>query len=155
MNELTDALKETYGKFVHRFCVKRRDEERTSHYLIFVTKNFLGYEIMRDIMAKYSSYKVQGVPSFEYNKFYSPDLFYKPLDELKKMLLNEFAGQTLRMYDIYRNHSAGRNYIKKNYKQALIQLADDNKIQAVSPTKRKRRKDTMGDNIKIIFPPKE
>jgi three-Cys-motif partner protein len=152
LRELIAGLKETHGKFVQYFRVKQRERDRTSHYLIFVTKKFLGYEIMRDIMAKQSSNEVQGVPTFEYNKFYKPNLFDKPLDELKVMLLNEYSGQTLNVYDVYKMHSLGRNYIKRNYKEALGQLGNEKKIIASSPSGQKRRKDTMGNSVVVTFP---
>ena len=49
------------------FRFKMADADRTSHYLVFVSKKFLGYEIMRGVMANASSTKVDGVASFEYD----------------------------------------------------------------------------------------
>jgi len=156
LDELMEALKEVHGRFVHPFRFSHKDKDRTSHYLIFVTKHFRGYEKMKEIMGKYSSSKTQGVPSYECNPFYEPDLFYKPLDELKKMLLSEFAGQTLAMCDIYTQHSVGKRYTKKNYKEALVDLAErENMIKVICPGNKKRRKGTMGDNVMVVFPSKE
>jgi three-Cys-motif partner protein len=149
---LVEALKDVYGKYVQHFCVKHSKHNRTSHYLVFVTKNFLGYEIMRDIMAKCSSYSVQGVPSFEYNKHYEKDLFHYPLNDLKEMLLKEFAGQSVKMNDIYKTHSPGMDYIRKNYKEALKELFKEKRINAKSPGGKKPQKGTMGNNIMITFP---
>ena len=67
LTTLTDALKEMGGKFVQPFCFKTDDGTRTSHYLVFVTKDFKGYEIMKPIMAKESTRWAQGVPSFVYD----------------------------------------------------------------------------------------
>lgn len=154
LNELLAALKESHGKFVRHFCFKQKNRNRTSHYLIFVTKKFKGYEKMSEIMAKHSSSHVQGAPSYEYNPFYIEDLFYKPLDELKEMLLNEFAGQTLKMHYIYEQHSVGKDYIKKNYKEALNQLAEEGKITIGKPREKRLRKEklTLGDDVIIKFP---
>lgn len=44
------------------FCFKNESGTRTKHHLIFVTKAFKGYEVMKDIMAKASSSREQGVP---------------------------------------------------------------------------------------------
>ena len=157
LNELLAALKERYGQFVQYFCFKHKDRNRTSHYLIFVTKHFRGYEKMKEIMAKYSTSAVQGVPSYEYNPFYQPSLFHNPLGDLREKLLNEFAGQTIRVYDIYRRHSAGRKYLKKNYKHLLIQLAEeeDEIIQVRLASGKKRRKGTMPDHAEVTFIHKE
>jgi len=150
LEQLLEALKETHGNFVQHFCVKHRSQDRTSHYLIFVTKNFLGYEIMRDIMGNCSSDFTQGVPSFEYNYNHTGNLFYKPLDNLKQELLIHFAGKTIKVGNMYKTHSPGRNYIKKNYKDALKQLAKEGKIKTI-PLTGKIPKGTMGDNISVQF----
>jgi hypothetical protein len=52
----------------------------------------------------------------------------RPLDELENMLLDEFAGQTLTMLEVYNQHHVGKRYIKKNYKQALLKLEAEGKI---------------------------
>ena len=43
----------------------------------------------------------------------------RPLDELEDMLLEEFAGRTMRMGEIYEVHNYGRKFIDKNYKNVL------------------------------------
>jgi len=105
VEEISEALKEMGGKFVLPFRFRNSAGNRTSHYLIFVSKHFRGYEIMKEIMAKESSANVQGVPTLEYipaDKNY-PTLFNfsLPLEELEEMLLEEFSGQTLTMQQIY------------------------------------------------------
>jgi three-Cys-motif partner protein len=61
------SLQEMGGKYVLPFRFRHEVENRVSHHLIFVSKHVKGYEIMKEIMAKESSEKTQGVPSFEYN----------------------------------------------------------------------------------------
>ena len=94
VNELTSALKELGGEYVLPFCFKNERGARTSHHLIFVSKHVRGYEIMKGIMAEYSSKMDQGVPSFEYNPADEryPLLFEltRPLDELTRTLLTDF-----------------------------------------------------------------
>ncbi len=63
-----DTLKKAGGSYFQDFCFKNEDKDRTSHYLIFVSKNDRGHKIMRDIMARYSSTMIQGVPSFKYDE---------------------------------------------------------------------------------------
>lgn len=123
---LCEALKEMGGEYVLPFRFKHENGNRTSHHLIFVSKQVKGYAIMKDIMAKESSEQNQGVPSFEYNPatYKQPLLFefYRPLDDLEEMLLDTFAGRTITMQDIYNQHHVGRRYISKNYKEALKNL---------------------------------
>ena len=153
--EIFEALQEMGGKFVLPFCFKNNSGKRTKHYLIFVSKHFKGYEIMKEIMAKESSNIAQGVPFFEYcsadNK--QPLLFElnRPLDDLSGMLLNEYAGKKLTMYDLYRENSVGKRYIKRNYKDILLQLEAEKKIRTIPP-QHKRRINTFGDEVVIRFP---
>jgi hypothetical protein len=149
------------GKYVLPFRFKHENGNRTSHHLIFVSKHFKGYKIMKDIMANESSEQNQGVPSFEYNPatIRQPLLFElsRPLDELEQMLLDEFAGKTITMEEIYMLHNVGRRYISKNYKTALNNLESQGKIIAKPPgNERQKRKGeiTFADSVKVTFPPK-
>lgn len=154
IEEMSEALKESGGKFVLPFCFKDARGSRISHYLIFVSKNVLGYKVMKEIMAKHSSQKTQGVASFEYCRadISCPLLFElsRPLEELSFMLLNEFANQTLSEKEIYEKHNIGRPFIEKNYKEALLQLEKDGKI-ITNPPANKRRKGTFGENVSVRF----
>jgi hypothetical protein len=128
IEELSQALKEMGANYILPFSFKNEYGTRTKHYLIFATKEFKGYEIMKDIMAGESSEKEQGVPTFEYSPASErfPLLFElsRPLDDLEEMLLRDFAGQKLLMRAIYERHSVGKRYIKINYKRALTNLGD-------------------------------
>jgi three-Cys-motif partner protein len=155
------SLQEMGGKYVLPFCFKSENGNRTSHHLIFVSKKFLGYKIMKEIMAKESSEQNQGVSSFEYNPatIRQPFLFElsRPLDDLGQMLLDEFAGKTITMNEIYMQHNVGRNYIKQNYQTALKNLESQGKITADRPAdKRPKRKGeiTFAESVKVTFPPK-
>ena len=60
---LAQAIKELGGKFVLPFRFRNANGSRSTHHLIFVSKHVLGYEKMKEIMAKESSTHDQGVPS--------------------------------------------------------------------------------------------
>ncbi len=111
------------GKFVLPFCFKTVKGTRTSHHLIFVSKHPLGYKIMKKVMANQSSSADQGVASFEYNPadVRMPLLFEltRPLDDLKEMLLEQFAGKTMSMIEIYDAHNVDLPYTDSNYKEVL------------------------------------
>jgi hypothetical protein len=128
---------------------------RTSHHLIFVSKHFRGYDIMKDIMARESTETTQSVASFEYNPASKrqPLLFElsRPLEYLAEMLLTEFTGQTLSMKEIYERHSIDKPYIKPNYKAVLRELEEAGRIQAV-PSLDQRKRGTFADHVKAIFP---
>ncbi|MDO9585434.1 MAG: three-Cys-motif partner protein TcmP, partial [Syntrophales bacterium] len=118
IEELCQAIKSYGSRFTLPFRFRDATGQRTSHHMIFVSKHFRGYAIMKGIMAKESSGSDQGVPSFEYSPAdFLPKqslLFQlsRPLDDLQDMLLGAFAGQTLSMLAIYREHNADTPYIK-------------------------------------------
>lgn len=155
---LAQAMKELGGAFVLPFAFKDEKGNRTKHHLIFVTKNFKGYEIMKEIMAKESSEQNQGIATFEFSPAAErfPLLFElsRPLDELSENLLKHFAGETLRMEDVYLRHCVGRPYIKRNYKHALLALEREKKIKATPPAE-DRRRDTFGDDVLVTFPKRD
>ncbi|TAE58806.1 MAG: three-Cys-motif partner protein TcmP [Nostocales cyanobacterium] len=160
---IKDALQDIGGSYIQEFCFEKDDAARTSHYIIFVSKNKIGLNIIKDIMGNLSSSRPQGVPSFEYTppKVRQLSIFdyenSRPLDDLQKMLLDEFAGQTIKMIDIYNQHHVGKKFISKNYKDALKNLESQGKITVNPPYgQRKKRKGevTFGDSVRVTFPPK-
>jgi three-Cys-motif partner protein len=162
VEELAQSLKSLGGSFVLPFTFKDENANRTKQHLIFVTKHFRGYEIMKEIMAKESSEHVQGVPSFEFSpaseRYQMLFELSRPLDDLADMLLNDFAGETATMRDIYLRHSVGRPYIERNYKQALIALEAQGKVTAEPPAEKRRKikgQVTFADHVKVIFPRKQ
>jgi len=159
IEELAGPMQDIGAQYVLPYCFKNTKGERTSHHLVFVSKHVLGYEIMKGIMAGYSSESPQGVPSFEYspvNTSRYPVLFElaRPLDELGEMLLDRFSGQTLTMKQIYEQHHVGRPYIKKNYKSALVELEEEGKIAADPPALERPTRDgqrTFADRVVVTF----
>ncbi|MGA7852530.1 MAG: three-Cys-motif partner protein TcmP [Candidatus Acidiferrales bacterium] len=111
MEELSQALEELGATYVLPFTFKNEQGTRTKHHLIFGSKNFKGYEIMKGIMAGESSERDQGVGSFVYSpaSIKNPTLFElsRPLDDLEDMLQAQFAGQRLTMRAIYERHNVG------------------------------------------------
>lgn len=161
VEEISAALVKMGGKYVLPFRFKRPDGSRTSHHLIFVSKHPLGYKIMKEIMAKESSGHEDGVPTFEYNpKFRSDGIlfeFARPINELKEMLLEAFAGRTMTMLEIFRVHNYGRRFIEPNYKDALRELEAAGKVECDPPVaKRKKQRGvvTFGGKVRVKFPNK-
>ena len=159
VNEICQALKDLGGKYVLPFCFKNKKGDRTSHHLIFVSKHVKGYEIMKSIMASHSSTSEQGVASFDFNPARERQLEFlfnlsRPLEELSNMLLDGFAGQSIKMKDIYKQHHVDTPFISKNYKDALSDLEGKKLIICDPPaSKRQRRngKRTFGDNVSVTF----
>ena len=55
LEELAAEIKSLGGSYVLPFTFRNSSGTRTSHKLVFVSKNFKGYAIMKDIMANESS----------------------------------------------------------------------------------------------------
>ena len=151
---LTTALQEMGGKFVLPFRFKN-PYGRLTHHLVFVSKNFKGYEVMKEIMSTESSTTEQGVASFAYSPAdeSTPLLFefQRPLDDLKDMLRNRYSGESQSVYDVYRQHSVGRPYLKRQYKSVLINLEKEGIVMVSDPLNKKRRKNTLADRLVIKF----
>jgi three-Cys-motif partner protein len=154
IEELSQAFKHLGYQYILPFRFKRESDGRPSHHLIFATKDFLGYNIMKGIMARASSATNQGVASFEYNLADKtmPLLFElnRPIDDLAQILLTDFAGKTLSFEELYKKHSVGRPFIERNYKDVLKRLEADKKI-LTNPPAGNRRKDTFSNSVIITF----
>ena len=159
LQTLCDALKQYGSNFVLPFRFRNENGTRTSHHLIFLSKNFRGYDIMKGIMANESSQKTDGVASFEYNPRDSRfqqgsllDMLSTPLDRLSELLLRDYAGKTIVFQKLYEEHSVNRPYIKRNYKDVLIQLYQNGQITAINQkTKKPPRQGTFSDEMLISF----
>jgi len=156
---LCDALQNTGIKYVLPFRFKDDNGKRTSHHLVFLTKHFRGYDIMKEIMFEESSDNTGGVASFEYNPrdvYFKQgsifDLLSRPLDDLQDMLLKQYAGCTVDFNSLYEEHSVNTSYVRKNYKEVLRTMFDEGKITAVSAkTGKPPRKGTFSDDMIITF----
>lgn len=156
LSALTEALAEIGGIFMHTFRFRRPNGRR--HHLVFVSKNFRGYHIMKEVMASESSVSCQGIPTYEYipegmqvamELDSAPRLF----DDFKAMLPIQYRGKVMRVEDIYRDHSIGTPYLERNYKVALRALLDENKVTYHRDEHRpKLRGSTMPDDTWIHFP---
>ena len=154
LENLAHALRQLGANFVLPFRFRNANGTRSTHHLVFVSKHVKGYEIMKEIMAKESSTYDQGVPSLEYSPAdaRTPLLFslQRSLEKLSDELLTRYAGKTLKMIEIYNDHQVDTPFIKKNYKDALLELEAKHQI-GVAPNK--RRVGTFGDDVSVCFPP--
>ena len=156
---LCDALREMGGEYVLPFRFHHPRVGRTSHHLVFVSKHPLGYKIMKGIMAAESTTADQGVPSFEYNPALGKQglLFdlSRPLDDLREMVLQRFAGQILNFDGIFEQHHVNTPFIESNYRDVLGELENDGIIQVDRPSRARKTykgKPAYGKGTMITFP---
>jgi len=155
VEEIAEALKEMGGKFVLPFGFKNDNGSRTTHHLIFVSKNATAYKVMKEIMAGESSANNQGVASFEYSPADSrqPLLFElsRPLKELEELLLLDFADRSVTLEQVFDEHNVGTPFITKNYKDALRNLEAQGKISANIPVDKRRKRNGEPSLSNVIF----
>lgn len=157
LNELAESLSFEKQNYVLPFRFIKKGE-RTSHYLIFISKHVLGYTIMKNIMYDYSSEHEDGVASFSYisnpyKQLSLLSLYSRKLDTLGEELLKIFSGETLSVKEIHDCHQINTPFVFRNYQEALRRLEAENKI-ICNPAKRKYRNGikTMGEKVSISFP---
>lgn len=140
IDELKAVLEEIGGGHILPFKFTNKTGKAITHHLIFVSKHPLGYSIMKDIMAPYSLQTLDGIVYFEYNPSIPGNrvLFHPEfsLDKLCADLKEIYRGQSILMDKIYNDHHCGKNYIKKNYKDAIRDLEKQGEVKIKRPTKR-------------------
>ena len=158
-DEFVSELKEHHARHVQKFCFKKDDEDRTSHYLVLAAKHPKGYREMKEIMAKFSTICEQGVPTYTFDPKddgMQPVLdLTRPMDILVEDLTKTFAGQTLTRKAIYEQHSIGTRYIKNNYKKALSILESEGRITIQPPAEIRPKRNgeiTLAEGVSVTFP---
>lgn len=153
LNFLKYSLKNVQGNYMLAMRFKSKDKGKTSHFLILVSKNPLAYALMKKLMVEVCTDFVPAIEAFEFNpRRQSQQSLFKiaPIDELAEDLLVKFSRRKLKMKDVYIEHNMGTPYIEKHYKEALLKLEAKGVIKTES--KKKRRKNTIGDDVIVIFP---
>ena len=155
VSELKANVRDLGAKYVLPFTFKNDHGTRTSHILIFVSKHFRGYSIMKDIMAAESSTCDQDVPSFTYSPANAKELqlfsMDRPLDRLRDSLQAAFSGKDKKFDDIYKAHCVDTPYVRRNYRVALKRLEQDGAIR-VRSSNSSRRPGTFSRHVTISFP---
>jgi three-Cys-motif partner protein len=160
MRALKDEV--THGGQRHwlDFKFTSAESNKTSHYIILVSKDPTGLKPMKDIMAKASSASVDGVASFTYapkaKVNTQMDMFQKrPTDTLADELLRQFKGQTLAMKDVFYRHHENTKYRLKNYKDVILRLESEGKVTCDPPAGARpprRGEPTLADEVRVTFP---
>lgn len=158
LNQFSMSMKDIGIKYVLPFRFESADRKCTSHYLIFLTKNEIGYKIMKEIMANESMCDDNKIGTFEFIPSPSVQLtflnnFKYSIPNLKEELLKTFSGKQYRVDSIYKLHNMDTPYILKNYKTALLELEEEGKIKAYPIIRPIRKgKKTLAGHVLITFP---
>jgi three-Cys-motif partner protein len=158
---LTEALKDVGGRFVLAFEFQSQHGGRTSHYVIFVSKAFLGYHIMKDVMEKVSTDRGE-VKGFVYVPVKSTQMELFPalgsthsIPLLMQVLTRAAAGSTASVWDIYERFTVDTPYTLRHVQDALLALEAEGRVAVDRPpAKRMRRGNvTLGKDRVVTFPP--
>jgi hypothetical protein len=160
IDALTDALGVVGGRYVLPFVFESEHGKRPSHYIIFVSKEFRGYHIMKEVMAGLSSDEGE-VKSFEYVPMKSPQMQLfaglgraHSIAALKDLLAITCAGTTQSVVRVYESNTVGTPYTLKHVKDAIIALESEGRVTVDKPAAKRMRlgKVTLGDERVVTFP---
>jgi three-Cys-motif partner protein len=107
---------------------------RTSHFLLFFSKSFKGYETMKDVMYKASNKDDDGVANYQFDYSRPDDQLtisfdcFNTLEDLRRSLQSDYQGQTILFDELYEEHSVGKRYVLQNYKKVLREMLLHNEI---------------------------
>lgn len=138
-----DAIKDSIrgaGGIPLVFRFKSSEDGGTSHHLVFASKDSKGVNIMKRIMNKCSSQVFDGVGSFEFDPKEGDSenlLLFSPITDLADRLLEVFAGRTL-TFDELVEKEAETQYTDTNYRDAVLQLESEFRIEVDPPAKQRR-----------------
>lgn len=158
VNEMAEAIQDIGLSYVLPFRFKAEGKNRTSHYIIFGSKNITGYNIMKEIMYGIGEKDFNGIGQFEFipscdksgMQLSIVDLYNTPFEEFKKELCERYKGKTVSMIHLYNQDSPYTRFILKQYKKAMMELELAGKITCDKPYT-KRRKNTFSDSTIIRF----
>jgi three-Cys-motif partner protein len=163
-----EAVTEDLGyEYVVPYVFDKEDKDRTSHYLIFISKRDLGFKIIKQIMYRESEDKTQGIAKFGRVRQVSAEktpllhLMHTPLTDFGKKLCADYAARSLSRKALQEDYDKlfPRNlFVDKNWRDVLSELEQQEKITCVPPhSERQVRKGevTFGPNTVVTFPAKE
>lgn len=156
--QIFEKIFEDKGYMTMKFKVNFPDKNQTSHYLFFISKVKIAITRAKEIMQKYSDYQQDGVPNFTANtkkssqvEFFMPELFEFSIEGLKTHIIeskNQYDGYTIG--SLYEEHHYKTNYIKENYKEAIKQLKEQNKLTLFDKNNNATNRITYTAKIKFI-----
>jgi three-Cys-motif partner protein len=155
---LLTALHEVGGTHTLKFEFESVTSARTSHYLIFVSKHFRGYDIMKKVMASVTT-DTGEVKAFRWSPVRS-QLRMRwskfTIENLKKHLIQSCVGTTKTVVEIYEQNTVGTDYLLTDVQRALTELECEGKVTVDKPVSARRKlpdgRPTLGEKRLVTFP---
>jgi three-Cys-motif partner protein len=135
--EIESALRKRGKNYVLRYLVEYEKAKTESHYLVFLSKDSLGFKIMRDIMIARSLKDANGLPLLAHSPRNQAeqdqgelDFPRQPLEELSMQLTKQFHNQNLSVSDLMANClKLGYPYQDSHIRRALAYLRENGQIE--------------------------
>ncbi len=126
------ALRDLGGaKYIVPFRVEMQEKMSTSHYLVHGSNHPLGFKIMKEIMwleGKTSDQHGVRLELLQESKGQTT-LFDIDFLNFKRDLLKRYAGQVRAVKDVWDETDPNDLFLERTYKQALVELEKEGKIQ--------------------------
>lgn len=131
-------LEEVGVEYQFPFQMKRNDKNRTEYYLIHASNHFKGYKVMKDVMYREGAdeeYAFLGQEQWKYDDNQKtlfdhgggPETSRE--EELAEFLYEEFEGETITHWELYKQTYERTDCIETHYTTALTQLEEEDRIQ--------------------------
>ena len=162
INSLIEALIEDKGNYVLPFKFYSTETLRTSHFIVFVTKNPVACKIMKQIMYSNSAKDSDGVATFSFedsrnfSDCYSQlSLFDGPIKTLEHTMISKYHGCTVTVQQLCDEVDCDftNQFVAKNVTDVLKRMELDGTISVIDGRKVKIRAGvlTMPKNAVIQF----
>lgn len=121
------------------FKFQEEDIETTSHFILHLTKNSRGFDLVKQIYNDFANVGTvfDGINTytFDVKKITNPveelfDTNSENIDALKNMLLEEYKGRTITSYDLFEKHQQNCLYSRSHYVKALRRLVEEGLIES-------------------------
>lgn len=142
---IIDNLGKEFGRLLNAkvyytaFKFQEEDIETTSHFILHLTKNKRGFDLVKQIYNDFANVGTifDGVNTytFDVKRITNPitelfDVKSENIDYLKKALFEEYRGRTLSSFDLFEEHQQGSMYSRSHYVVALRRLVEEGKVMA-------------------------
>ena len=121
------------------FKFQEEDIETTSHFILHLTKNSRGFDLVKQIYNDFANVGTifDGVNTytFDVKKITNPveelfDTNSENIDALKNLLLEEYKGRTITSNDLFEEHQQNCLYSRSHYVKALRRLVEEGLIES-------------------------
>ena len=144
------AISSRTNSFALPFGFTMSGTSRESHYLVFMSKSFRGWEIMRDVMIKESNRPGHQLFHLGYSDMNEAQAsmfdYLMPAESLPQRILDKYAGTRITRDQLYETDCIGTVFQRKHYNNALYELEKNGQLTIIQ-SKPKRRRGTYKDVV--------